>query len=104
MNNGLNSIMDLNHKLRKFGEKKHTRAKKPTANRIQSLAIQKNNKSQMVLDPPRVQRQKDVKRSRSGRVRRDLVESENDEVINLSEETFENECNFVEQQLQDMEL
>jgi hypothetical protein len=50
----------------------------------------------MVLDPNRNQRQKDVKRSRSGRVRRDLVESENDEVINLSEESFENECNFVE--------
>ena len=33
----------------------------------------------MVLDPNRNQRQKDVKRSRSGRVRRDLVESENDE-------------------------
>ena len=111
MNNGLNSILELNNKLRKLTDQKRQGPKpkpKAKAGALKGHNVALSASGGNVNPPINDLRKKVAKpRSQSSNKHRPPVEEEDaveDEFLNLSEETFENECNFVEQQLVDMEL
>jgi alpha-galactosidase/6-phospho-beta-glucosidase family protein len=111
MNNGLNSILELNNKLRKLTDQKRQGPKpkpKAKAGALKGHNVALSASGGNVHPPINDLRKKVAKpRSQSSNKHRPPVEEEDaveDEFLNLSEETFENECNFVEQQLVDMEL
>ena len=104
MNNGLNSILELNNKLRKLTDQKRQGPKpkpKAKASALKGHNVALSAGGGNVNPPVNDLKKKVVKpRSQSSNKHRQPVEEEDaveDEFLNLSEETFENECNFVEQ-------